>query len=362
MPSTTTAEGAAPNPTTATNNNPAPTSKPTTDAPAYTSDVSPPAYSDAAPTYDLAAPPSAPDSSSTTNTAADVANPPTTTSPPSASTPLNLEEGTELDATPIPFHFLIQSSSTSAPSADDPSSSSSPQASTTTTTKKITHIHPIPDILLGTAAPPASAQDLFVDVLSDALGAHQDECRAAAPRECDICGEEAATVLLTPVSFLHVDEDAPPAYDSNSNSSDGDDGGDRVPAPRLGKRVEVLVTPVCARDNCGVLARKRLRCAMEDTHNDHEHGERVTVRPPQGLGDVGCKVCGSEPEGGAKRCAGCGVVRYCGRECQRGDWRAGHKRVCATYAELVEDGRMEEVVGMEEVVRRAVGGGGGYAA
>ncbi|KAL1641067.1 hypothetical protein SLS58_006339 [Diplodia intermedia] len=239
MPSTTTAEGAAPNPTTATNNNPAPTSKPTTDAPSYTSDVSPPAYSDAAPTYDLAAPASASDPSSTDNTAADVANPPTTTSPPSANTPLNLEEGTELDATPIPFHFLIQSSTASAPSADGPSSSQAPTTTTTTTTKKITHIHPIPDLLLGTAAPPASAQDLFVDVLSDALGAHQDECRAAAPQSCDICGEEAATVLLTPVSFLHVDEDAPPAYNSNSSS----DGADHV-SPRLGKRVEVLVTPV----------------------------------------------------------------------------------------------------------------------
>ncbi|KZV63193.1 hypothetical protein PENSPDRAFT_758176 [Peniophora sp. CONT] len=27
-------------------------------------------------------------------------------------------------------------------------------------------------------------------------------------------------------------------------------------------------------------------------------------------------------------CKGCGEVRYCGKECQRLDWKAGHKRVC----------------------------------
>lgn len=357
MSSTATAEASAPNASTTTDN-PALTFKPTTDAPSYTSDVSPPAYSDAAPTYDLAAPPSTSDPSTTPADAADAANQ-TSAASASPSAPMSLEEGTELDATPIPFHFLIQSST----SAD--SSSSSQTTPTTTTTKKITHTHPVPDILLG-PSPPAEAQDLFVDVLSDALGAHQEECRAAAPQACDICGEEAASVLLTPISFLHVDENQPPEYNESEvvdaeeegDNDDGDNSSNPL-ARRLGRRVEVLVTPVCARDNCGQLARKRLRCAMEDTHNDHEHEERVTVALPQGPEDPRCKVCGvNPPDGGAKKCAGCGVVRYCGRECQRKDWRAGHKRLCATYAELVEDGRMEEVVGMEEVVQRTLGGQG----
>ena len=28
-------------------------------------------------------------------------------------------------------------------------------------------------------------------------------------------------------------------------------------------------------------------------------------------------------------CSGCGAARYCGTECQRKDWRGGHKALCA---------------------------------
>ena len=31
-----------------------------------------------------------------------------------------------------------------------------------------------------------------------------------------------------------------------------------------------------------------------------------------------------------RKCSGCFVVRYCGAACQQADWRAGHKRVCAS--------------------------------
>ena len=29
-----------------------------------------------------------------------------------------------------------------------------------------------------------------------------------------------------------------------------------------------------------------------------------------------------------KVCAGCNDTRYCGRDCQKADWKAGHKAVC----------------------------------
>ena len=42
------------------------------------------------------------------------------------------------------------------------------------------------------------------------------------------------------------------------------------------------------------------------------------------FGKVSCEVCG-KPD--ARRCAGCGAVGYCGKECQVEGWKA-HRRVC----------------------------------
>lgn len=40
-----------------------------------------------------------------------------------------------------------------------------------------------------------------------------------------------------------------------------------------------------------------------------------------------CKKCGV-PSMITKLCAGCGCVRYCSKECQTDDWKAGHKHAC----------------------------------
>ena len=47
---------------------------------------------------------------------------------------------------------------------------------------------------------------------------------------------------------------------------------------------------------------------------------------------MSCDVCGQED---GKRCAGCGSVAYCGRECQREGWKK-HKRFC-TRRKLGQD-------------------------
>jgi hypothetical protein len=44
------------------------------------------------------------------------------------------------------------------------------------------------------------------------------------------------------------------------------------------------------------------------------------------LVDYKCAACGAM-EGKHSRCSGCGKVYYCGKACQRSDWR-GHKVVC----------------------------------
>jgi hypothetical protein len=46
-----------------------------------------------------------------------------------------------------------------------------------------------------------------------------------------------------------------------------------------------------------------------------------------------CSHCGSKPAPGAKaffQCARCAAAQYCGKECQKAAWKAGHKRVCAS--------------------------------
>lgn len=305
MSSKTPAPAPAPNPTTAASD-PATTSSSSTttpgaatktgskDAPGYTADISPPAYTDntadaPAPAYNEGPTYTLPD----TNDDADATTTTTTTN--------NTTE--DLPTLPIPFNFLLRTSPPPAP----------PQ--------KLTHTHPIPAILCGAAPPPADAEELFIDVLSSALGAHQAECVTAAAEAgqgCDICEAEVGEAVLSPVSFLHLAEGE--------------------------QRVDVLVTPVCGKDECGQLARRRVRCAMEDEHAHEE--ERVRVERPQGVGE-GCRVCG-EGAGETMACKGCGVVRYCGRECQRVDWKREHKRLCQTYRELVEDGRMMEGEGEAE--------------
>ncbi len=60
-----------------------------------------------------------------------------------------------------------------------------------------------------------------------------------------------------------------------------------------------------------------------------------------------CAVCGKE---GAKRCAGCGRVGYCGKECQSEGWKA-HKRDCKWAIRRKK--REEEE---EEIEERKAGG------
>ena len=69
-----------------------------------------------------------------------------------------------------------------------------------------------------------------------------------------------------------------------------------------------------------------------------------------------CDVCGVETAE-LMQCAQCGVRSYCGRSCQRKDWKEmGHKRVCKTIGAvrkgkadvraLVDANRVEEVRGL----------------
>jgi len=78
--------------------------------------------------------------------------------------------------------------------------------------------------------------------------------------------------------------------------------------------VNILVTPVCeSGGRCEMQARTEIQKLMEDV----------------GTGDQGellaCKVCGKVE--GAQRCSRCRAVSYCGKGCQKADWKV-HKPAC----------------------------------
>ncbi len=56
----------------------------------------------------------------------------------------------------------------------------------------------------------------------------------------------------------------------------------------------------------------------------------VDVEAPRVCGNPECVNFEGDAEGELKfrRCGGCGAVRYCGADCQRAHWRAGHREEC----------------------------------
>ena len=60
----------------------------------------------------------------------------------------------------------------------------------------------------------------------------------------------------------------------------------------------------------------------------HEPGGAEIVAAPVLAPEQRC-ACAGCPARGAKLCAACKRVRYCGADCQKKDWKARHKAECA---------------------------------
>jgi hypothetical protein len=60
--------------------------------------------------------------------------------------------------------------------------------------------------------------------------------------------------------------------------------------------------------------------------------EKITQSAAAGDGDgelkMECRACGKS-EGKMKLCSSCRIAYYCSHECQKKDWKAGHKKTCA---------------------------------
>ncbi|KAK8193717.1 hypothetical protein IWZ00DRAFT_487865 [Phyllosticta capitalensis] len=258
-------------------------------------------------------------------------------------------DASTLPTTPIPFNFIL------------PVPASAPA-------RVLTHTHPVPTVLL-VASPPPELTDLFVGTISSALEEWHNEALREAPGECEVCGKAKEDVLMTPVSFLGEGDDIKATAPGTEKEDEDEhiDGVVGVPEaddtttstshqPPPQKRIDVLITPICSRSSCAALARAKLRRVVEGqtqpsaptsstSPSDPSQQPLESLFTPQdaqaidnlaeaaqsfrrlpGPEDVRCAVCGKTKD--TKKCAACGRVRYCGRECQRLDWRAGHKRVC----------------------------------
>ena len=67
---------------------------------------------------------------------------------------------------------------------------------------------------------------------------------------------------------------------------------------------------------------------------------KMRAHPYQRFISHGCAVCGQETN---LVCEGCLVARFCGKECQRRSWTAGHRRLCGPTKLLraqIKDGKL----------------------
>jgi hypothetical protein len=151
----------------------------------------------------------------------------------------------------------------------------------------LSYTHGLPIKLILTPYADPEYPEMFGEAIAPIMHEHQGECRKASSPNCRICGEPATKVLQTPNSYLHDESIKGQPY------------------------VFVLVTPVCDKEECDKKAREGIRSIIED--------EQLELKTRK------CHVCGKEE--GVKKCMRCMSIAYCGKDCQKKDWKR-HKKMC----------------------------------
>lgn len=155
-------------------------------------------------------------------------------------------------------------------------------------------VHPIPSSLITTTGhDDPSYLPRFSQAIVPILLQHGAACQAASSTKCEVCASPPVKVVQTPISLLYL-----------------------VKNPL----VDCFVTAVCEKADCATKARKTTDMrAREEFKGD--------VEPDVGREVMLCGACGRVDN--VKKCGGCGVVAYCGKECQKKDWEM-HKQVCGS--------------------------------
>jgi hypothetical protein len=149
--------------------------------------------------------------------------------------------------------------------------------------------HDIDSRLLGPLAanPNQHYQTQFLNAVHPILLEHYGACLNASGLTCSECTRPKKEALTTPMSWLHLADDP---------------------------FVNILVSPLCETGGrCEMQSRRETQKMMEELGNEAE--AEMTA----------CKVCYKVE--GAQKCARCRTVSYCGKECQKKDWKR-HKPVC----------------------------------
>ena len=159
----------------------------------------------------------------------------------------------------------------------------------------IEYTHPVPTFLTQPALSQQSSQaftQAFIDVISIITHQHHDECMTAITSPCPSCSSPATDLLKSPISLLHLSSPT----------------------------VIIHLTPVCGNRSCEA----KIRSGLLAQQKKEAEARKEEVWSGKNFGKMDCAVCGAED---AKRCAGCGTVAYCGKECQKSGWKK-HRRYC----------------------------------
>jgi len=155
----------------------------------------------------------------------------------------------------------------------------------------------VPSTLItqATAANSSEYQQLFEEVKHKVVAAHQDEILPKDPenkKRCTFCIRKAIRFLNFPMSVL-VNQEQP--------------------------HICIFCARVCGAPLCETKGWQYIDRTMAVATKD---------QPPTVY--LRCKMCGAT--GNVSKCSRCSVAAYCGKECQKNDWRF-HKKACVAWDE-----------------------------